>query len=315
MSNKKIFNALNETKKMFYPDAQPDLFFNQDTCPDFKPIVFWHISDLYNIINTPAIPQELIHGREIFSRILTPHDLNGKKFPELDPNQKYDFRKYHVEQTRRGYTIDYHTYKNAIDYRASEYAIAAFLKPYIRYHQKSIFAYAYFLSNAKYDNPTFDQVNQIAYDILRINARKITAKSEKCLSGVLQRLNQKQRFFYSETTPALFNKDLELLKDIKCIPQTKPINDYLPHIVLDARTKAIDKALADFNRDKHANNETFKYYVCRALKNARIEIFEQTGKLPEDLITKIPVNKVEQELKKLETEFIKKFSTRTIIQR
>lgn len=315
MSNKKIFNELNKSKKIFYPDRQPDLFFNQYTCPDFKTIVFWHISDLYNIINTPTIPKELIYGNQILSRILTPHDFNEKKFPELDPNQKYDFRKYHIEQTHHGYTIDHHTYKNAIDYKASEYAVASFLKPYIQYGQKYSFAYAYFLSNAKYDTPTFDQINQIAYDILRINARKTTAKSEKCLSGVLQRLNQKQQFFYSETSPVLFNKNIELLKNINGIPQTKPINDYLPHIVLEARTKAIDKALADFNRDKHATNETFEYYVCRALRNARKDIFDQTGKFPEALITKIPVNKVEQNLKKLETEFVEKFSTKTIIQR
>ncbi|MFQ6704400.1 MAG: hypothetical protein ACLRFP_04955 [Alphaproteobacteria bacterium] len=311
MSYKIIFDQLNNARQISTPDAQMDLFATPSNTPNMAPTEFWYVSDLHNILGENVIPEKLISGREIFSYIFTPHDFNGKKFPELDAYKKHEFRKTHIDDIHHEFTVGYHKYKNATDYLASRYAAASFIKKSMATHD-AVFAYAYFLHGTISDKPNFNEICNISDEILRISSRENVAKYEKQLAGIIKQLGQKHSSFQNRTAPYFFGRTPKEVKARYGISEKQPLNDYLHHTVLDARAIAIESAIARYNRNQYKNNEIFQNFVCDALRNARNELFNKTGRTPELSVTRTSVPRAKTKLQKLETEFVKKFSTQNI---
>ena len=305
------FNQLERIKKTHRPNTQLDMFADPDQPLDITPKEFWYASDLHNVLGETIFPQKFVSDNNIHQQILTPHDFNAKAFPETPVVQDFKFRDMHVEPINHEYKIKYHTYQNAKDYKLSRYAAASFTRNH-GYCLRGAFAHAYFLSGARCDNPTPEQIIPVADKILRINIRKTSAAQEKRLNEVLANLDANYGLFHKEIIPYFFHCDNETLKQKHKLPKSASTNDYLKTPALIARTDAIGNAIARFERTEQNNGTILRDFLYQEMTKARSQVFAQTGKTPENLFSNTSVEQAKNHLQKLETEFVKKFSTQNI---
>lgn len=289
-SPRTVFNTLeqkkhfvNETEKYsLFPDPEIDL----DTeC--------WFFSDLYNLYKKPY----LHYSEETTNQIW--HSLDNINFT---PKNTFNLYQEHITNICHNYTInDYQGTKevlNGQDFKLSRFACWVLLHEW----DNLIFSQLYFLQpNAKYEN----LVKKAKY-FSRIYLRENLAKQEKIINGIAYRHNADMRHFNNNLHKAYFYSwDTDVIKSNMGIPikNNDPIANYMTAYSLHRKTTALRKAIAKNDENPHISFDRFQQILIEELSEARKNVILTTRKSPEQLISKIHVNKAKSDLKKLEKDF------------
>lgn len=308
MTNKKIFDALNSTRHITRKNPQLDIFAEYELQTSYEPDnEFWYLSDLHNILGPSIIPEPLVFGNEICSKIVIPYNINKKKFKELDTNQKYSFTKQHSERMERTIQLNTRPYPNNIDHKATRYACWSFVKD----NPNATFARLYFICT---ETP-FDKMNKIASEYARIHSRQELSTKEHQLAGIIKRMGGTYSLFYHTTTPAMFDGlTADNIKECYNLPpkRNEPLADYLNDITLRARTNAIERTINKFNTYSNQNITKLHDTLCEELRAARRQIVRITGRVPEAQIARHNIAFVEKHRKENELLFIQKYSNQKI---
>ena len=312
MTNETIFNKLNLTRHITRDNPQLDIFTEHNaiygTAPDNE---YWLLSDLYNILGEQIIPERLVFGSEICSKIVIPYSINKKIFKEMDVDQRYDFTKHHTERLEHEIQLNNHQYPSHTDHKATRYACWSFVKD----NPNATFARLYFMSCAINPNMQFKQMSSIASEYARIKSRQDLSAADKQLSGIIRQLNGTHNLFYHTITPALFDGfTADQIKEHYNIPPlaNDPLLNYLNDITLRERTLAITRAINKFYTYKNQNINTLHDIVCEELRDARRRILRTTGHAPENQICKHSIATVEKHRKENELLFVKKYANQKI---
>ncbi|MBQ8368045.1 MAG: hypothetical protein IJX43_03245 [Alphaproteobacteria bacterium] len=283
-------HRINEHATLF-PELDPSA--NIDT-------EFWYYSDLYNLFGTPHFELDKMYE----------HTWNAFKNLSATSAALYN----HVELCHHEYNIHnpnppYKITKTmGSDAKLTRYACWAIFKqiPHL------IFTQMFFMTQ----NPDYKTLYRESYKFARIYQRKKLRQSERILSGVLKNLDANIRLTQHEMSRTLFggmvNDEIRTRYNIPNTPH-KPLSDYMGVYSLYARRTAIDNTVSKFAHVEHKNLHAFNQILHAELLSARNAMLRNQRFTPEqDIYPSAPINKVESEYKKIERDFISKYSTEKI---
>ena len=283
-------HRINEDATLF-PELAPSA--NIDT-------EFWYYSDLYNLFGTPHFELDKMYE----------HTWNAFKNLSATSAALYNHVKlchheYNIHSPNPPYKI---TKTMGSDAKLTRYACWAIFKqiPHL------IFTQMFFMTQ----NPDYKTLYRESYKFARIYQRKKLRQSERILSGVLNNLDANIRLTQHEMSRTLFggmvNDEIRTRYNIPNTPH-KPLSDYMGVYSLYARRTAIDNTVSKFAHVEHKNLHAFNQILHAELLSARNAMLRNQRFTPEqDIYPCAPINKVESEYKKIERDFISKYSTEKI---
>lgn len=265
---------------------------------------FWYYSDLHNLFGAPHFDLNKMyeHTWNAFKHIAAPSSALSSA---LYNHVELCHHEYNIHSPNPPYKI---TKTMGSDAKLTRYACWALFKqiPHL------IFTQMFFMT----PNPDYKTLYRESYKFARIYQRKKLRHTERTLSGVLTNLDANIRLTQHEMSRTLFggmvNDDIRTRYSIPNTPH-KPLADYMGVFSLYARRTAIDTAISKFAHTRHPNLHAFNQILHTELLSARNTMIRNQRITPEqDIYPNAPINKVETEYKKIERDFISKYSIEKI---
>ncbi len=261
---------------------------------------FWYYSDLYNLFGTPHFDLD-----KMYEHTWNAFKNTSATSATLHNHVELCHHEYNIHNPNPPYKI---TTKMGSDAKLSRYACWALFKQI----PNLIFTQMFFMTQT----PDYKTLYRESYKFARIYQRKKLRQSERTLSGILTSLDANIRLTQHEMSRTLFggmvNDDIRTRYSIPNTPH-KPLADYMGVYSLYARRTAIDTAISKFAHVRHQNLHTFNLILHAELLSARNTMLHNQRITPEqDIYPSAPINKVESEYKKIERDFISKYSIEKI---
>ena len=310
--NSEIFQTLNRTlQQPAPPDTQLELFQMAPIVDQTQKSDYWFYSDLHNLFGKDIFPSQPSMQVHAYDRIIMPYEIFPKQNPEYTYAQKAQFYDDHIGKIKHAYKLGYQVFHNARDIQLSRYACWCFTNQ--RPHM--IFARTYFLSPTIKENMTFEEIINISNYFQRIYWRNKLSEKESRLSGIIKSLNGNFRDFYHQTSPYLYGGLSG--SDIKnklgfYISENETLLDYMGLYTLIARTNAIGRAIDTYNHQSNKSLQTLQMMLRYELASERTKMIKAINCAPEQEFSEKSVQKIKQQLEKIEKQFVQTYANKTI---
>lgn len=310
--NFEVFQTLNRTRqKPDLPDTQLELFQMAPTVPQTEKSDYWFYSDLHNLFDEPIFPSQPSMQVHAYNRIIMPYEIFPKQNPEYSFAEKARFYDDHIGKINRAYKLGYKVFHDARDIQLSRYTCWCFTrqKPHLT------FAQMYFLSPVIKENITFEEITETSNKFQRIYWRNRLSEKESRLSGIIKSLNGNFRDFYHQTSPYLYGglsgSDIRNKLGFY-IPENESLLDYMGLHTLIARNNAINRAIDTYNHQSNKSLQTLQMLLRHELISERNKMIQNINRAPEQEFSETHVQKLKQQLEKIEKQFVQKYANQTI---
>ena len=310
--NSEIFHTLNRTRQTpTLPDTQLELFQMAPIVDQTENSDYWFYSDLHNLFGETIFPSQPSMQLHAYDRIIMPYEIFPKQNPEYTYAQKAQFYDDHIGKINRAYKLGYDIFHNARDIQLSRYACWCFTKQ--RPHMT--FAQTYFLSPTIKENMTYEEIANTSNEFQRIYWRNKLSEKESRLSGIIKSLNRNFPDFYHQTSPYLYGglsgSDIKNKLDFY-IPENETLLDYMGLYTLIARTNAIGRAIDTYNHQSNKSLQTLQMMLRYELASERTKMIKAINCAPEQEFSEKSVQKIKQQLEKIEKQFVQTYANKTI---
>lgn len=310
--NSEIFHTLNRTRQTpTLPDTQLELFQMAPIVDQTQKSEYWFYSDLYNLFGEIVFPIQPSMQLYAYDRIIMPYEIFPKQNPEYTYAQKAQFYDDHIGKLNRAYKLGYKVFHNARDIQLSRYACWCFTKQTPR----MIFARTYFLAPTIKENITYEEIANTSNEFQRIYWRSKISEKETALSGIIKHHNGNFRDFYHQTTPYLYGglSGSDIKNELGFyIPENETLLDYMGLNTLIARTNAIGRAIDTYNHQSNKSLQTLQMMVRYELASERAKMIKAINCAPEQEFSEKSVQKIKQQLEKIEKQFVQTYAKKTI---
>ena len=304
LNNQHTFNNLNQTKHRLVKDGQYSIFPESKPDTEKQNTEYWFFSDIYNTYNDETTPTYNLDMNKIVEKNLVKPEKRTAKSIKLIPCNTHFFND-HVQTIKHAYKLGYHEYKKANDLQLTRYACWCLIKNI----PDNAFSYTYFMSPAIKENITFAELEKISYQFARPYARDKITKINSMLNGLTNALNSNIKTLnYNKILSFFNNYDSAALKIRHNITDIHTsIFDFMGTHSLNYMCNGIQNTFSNIG-NAHKNINKFAEELHKQLIIARQEMINATGIYPENDIYKTTIDKVKQELKQTEIEFIKNYA-------
>ncbi len=297
------YNTLRQNTHRVNDGMTPSLFATPDA-PEFNNTEYWMFSDLCKLfpdyISMDYMSSALGNAMNFATDTLGKNKSTaGQTFAALYNR--------HIQYTSNTYTINNQTHKNASDARLTRFACWALLQQY----PKLIFAHLFFIMPDSDFKTLYDASNKFC----RIYWRNIIAQHQRTISGIICHHTSNPALYNHTSGDAFFaHKHPQDIKDKYHIPQIDhdPLRNYMLPDSLVAYAHALKNAIYKYDIAPNKTLQALTNALESQLTYARYRLIQTTGHAPEQDLSPTPISQIQSEYKKLEREFIKKYSKQSL---
>ena len=299
-----IFKTLNQTRISPAPTTPtlfPELYSHETDTPG------WMYSDLHNLFGEETFPTQPSFSAHIWQNFVMPLPAKSKRgFPQLT-TPTIDFYNQHITTIKHAYQLGTHPYKNAKDFKLSQYACWCMS----RNNPDMIFSRTYFIAPTIISNPDFETLKALCYQFARPDLRIKLSKYEKTINAIAHKNKIDFNEFRRVNRTALFGdhskSHIAEQNDFYISPNT-PLADHMGAATLYERANALERAIKRINQTHPITKNKILEIIFSELNFARDNMIKKQNKYPERDIFPISAPQVQSQLMRTERDFINKYA-------